>query len=181
MIRKLALAALLLVPLTAQAQESADWKMIFEVVSHPRCANCHTDDQHPRWIDEKTKVPKFHGMNVQRGADGMGNPGLRCVTCQQASNSKAEMVWVDEQWLLNQNVAPWSDLPLWIPTSDPDYLGFSRMNCAKAIATGLRSRPMTETVRDTLAWHATRNVTELKAGLKPERENELLAKWAAER
>jgi 2'-hydroxyisoflavone reductase len=103
--------------------------------------------------------------------------GALLLTCQQASNSKADIVWVDEQWLLTQNVAPWSDLPLWIPMSDPDYTGFSRMNCAKAIATGLRFRPIAQTVRDTLAWHATRNVTELKAGLKPERENELLAKW----
>jgi 2'-hydroxyisoflavone reductase len=88
-------------------------------------------------------------------------------------------VWVDEPWLLDQNIAPWSDLPLWIPTNDPDYIGFSRMNCTKAIAAGLCFRPIAETVRDTLTWHATRNVTELKAGLTHERESELLAKWAA--
>ncbi|NJM42687.1 MAG: NAD-dependent epimerase/dehydratase family protein [Anaerolineae bacterium] len=108
--------------------------------------------------------------------------GELLLTCQQASNAQSKLVWVDEQWLLDQNVAPWSDLPMWIPTTDPDYVGFSRMNCAKAIAAGLHFRPIAETVRDTLTWHATRGVTELKAGLKAglkaEREDELLAKWA---
>jgi 2'-hydroxyisoflavone reductase len=105
--------------------------------------------------------------------------GELLLTCQRASNSDAKPVWVDERWLLDQNVAPWSDLPLWIPTNDPDYFGFSRTNCAKAIAAGLCFRPIAETVRDTLTWHDTRNVTQLKAGLSHERESELLAKWAA--
>jgi 2'-hydroxyisoflavone reductase len=105
--------------------------------------------------------------------------GELLLTCQRASNSDAKPVWVDEQWLLDQNAAPWSDLPLWIPTNDPDYVGFSRINCAKAIAAGLCFRPIAETVHDTLTWHATRNVTQLEAGLSHERESELLAKWAA--
>ena len=103
--------------------------------------------------------------------------GELLITCAKASHAKPEFVWVDEQWLLDQKVAPWSDLPLWIPTSDPDYVGFSRMNCGKAIAMGLRFRPLEQTVRDTLAWHGTRGQVELKAGLKPERETELLAQW----
>jgi 2'-hydroxyisoflavone reductase len=106
--------------------------------------------------------------------------GELLLTCQQASSAQPEVVWANEQWLLNQNVAPWSDLPLWIPTTDPDYVGFSRMNCARAIASGLRFRPIAETVRDTLAWHATRGEVDRKAGLSKARETELLAKWAAE-
>jgi 2'-hydroxyisoflavone reductase len=54
------------------------------------------------------------------------------------------------------------------------------MNCARAIASGLRFRPIAETVRDTLAWHATRGEVDRKAGLSKARETELLAKWAAE-
>ena len=103
--------------------------------------------------------------------------GELLITCAKASKAKPEFVWVDEQWLLNQKVAPWSDLPLWIPTNDPDYVGFSRMNCGKAIAMGLRFRSIEQTVRDTLAWHATCGLVELKAGLKRERETELLAQW----
>jgi transposase len=90
MIRNLAFAAALALPLSAHAQENQDWKVIFEVISHPRCANCHTDDQHPRWFDKATKQHKFHGMNVQRGVDGRGNAGLRCTNRHQASNSGAQ-------------------------------------------------------------------------------------------
>ncbi len=43
---------------------------------------------------------------------------------------------------------------------------------------GLRFRPLAETVRETLAWHATRPAdTTLRAGLSPDREAELLALW----
>jgi hypothetical protein len=90
MIRSIIVAALLLFPLSAFAQDNADWKLIHEVVSHPRCANCHTADERPRWFDEVTTQHKIHGMNVQRGADGFGNTGLRCTTCHQPSNSAAK-------------------------------------------------------------------------------------------
>jgi hypothetical protein len=90
MIKPLTFAAMLVAPLAAQAQDSADWKLIYEVVSHPRCANCHTADERPRWFDEAQAQHKIHGMNVQRGADGFGNTGLRCAACHQSSNSATQ-------------------------------------------------------------------------------------------
>jgi 2'-hydroxyisoflavone reductase len=99
------------------------------------------------------------------------------INCQQASQAHANFVWADEQWLLDQQVAPWSDLPLWIPTMDAEYAGFARMNCAKAIAAGLTFRPLAQTVHDTLKWSKTRGTGPLQAGLKPEREADLLAAW----
>jgi hypothetical protein len=89
MIRAFVFAVVVMLSFAARAEESADWKLIYEVVSHPRCANCHTSDEHPRWFDSATGAHKFHGMNVQRGADGFGNPGLRCATCHQGSNASA--------------------------------------------------------------------------------------------
>lgn len=37
---------------------------LYEVFSHPRCSNCHPQDDRPRW--GPTRV---HDMNVQRGED----------------------------------------------------------------------------------------------------------------
>ncbi|RME58782.1 MAG: SDR family oxidoreductase, partial [Caldilineae bacterium] len=76
-------------------------------------------------------------------------------TSRTVSDSNAEFVWIDEAFLLEQGVQPWSELPLWVGDS-PEYAGFSSFDCSRARANGLRFRPPEETVRDTLAWAATR-------------------------
>ncbi len=106
-------------------------------------------------------------------------------TCRAVSDSDARFTWVSEAFLLEKEVTPWSELPLWIPQSDPDMLGFSDVNCAKAIAAGLTFRDLATIVRDTLAWEATRADTaepparalQPRAGLAHEREMELLQAW----
>jgi len=107
-------------------------------------------------------------------------------TCRTVSGSDARFTWVSEQFLAEQQVGPWIELPLWIPQSDPDMLGFSDVSCGKAIAAGLRFRDLTLTVRDTLAWDAGRleqadapaQALQLRAGLSREREQALLQAWA---
>jgi len=61
-----------------------------------------------------------------------------------------DVTWASEEFLLEQKVEPWSEMPLWIPESDADSAGFTSINCAKAIAAGLAYRPVAETVRATL-------------------------------
>jgi 2'-hydroxyisoflavone reductase len=106
-------------------------------------------------------------------------------TCRTVSGSDARFTWVSEAFLAENEVTPWSELPLWIPQSDPDMLGFADISCAKAIAAGLTFRDLAATVRDTLAWDATRadiaeppaRALQPRAGLAPERELELLRVW----
>ena len=85
--------------------------------------------------------------------------------------------WVPADTLAAQNVAPWSDMPVWVPSSG-DEAGFAATSAARALRAGLTIRPMRETVRDTLRWHLARPEAErnaLKAGIKPEREAAVLA------
>lgn len=65
------------------------WERIYAVFSHPRCANCHVEDDRPRWSGPHYGETRVHGFNVMRGSDdsGFGNPGLRCNACHFASNS----------------------------------------------------------------------------------------------
>ena len=52
----------------------------------------------------------------------------------------------------------------------------------RSVAEGPRSRPLDETVREALAWHETRPAerrAQLRSGLSPELEAELLAAWHA--
>ena len=37
-------------------------------------------------------------------------------------------------------------MPLWLPSTDPDYAGFNRADVARARAAGLRTRPLRETI-----------------------------------
>ena len=76
-------------PVVDQATGLAAWQDIYEVFAHPRCANCHVEDDHPRWSGPHYGAPRIHALNVMRGVDGsgFGNPGLRCTTCHFASNS----------------------------------------------------------------------------------------------
>jgi 2'-hydroxyisoflavone reductase len=95
-------------------------------------------------------------------------------TCKQVSGSETAIRWASPEFLAQHQVAPWSDLPAWLP-DDGEDAGFAHVDVTRAIAAGLTFRPLAETVRDTLAWAATRPAEhEWRAGLKPGRERELL-------
>jgi hypothetical protein len=65
--------------------------------------------------------------------------------------------WVDDAKLLAHGVVPWTELPLWLPESDPSTAGFMSFACGKAIGHGLRFRPLEHTIADTAAWIAQRD------------------------
>jgi 2'-hydroxyisoflavone reductase len=102
--------------------------------------------------------------------------------CRQAAGGHATLTWVEEAFLLANGVAPWSELPLWLPESDN---GVMAVDCGRATAAGLEFRPLAETVQDTLAWlradkapaEGDLSNIELHAGMARAREAELLAAW----
>lgn len=107
--------------------------------------------------------------------------GSLLVACREASVSDASFVWVEESFLLKEGVTPWVDLPLWIPSSDPNFTGFYNINNSKALKAGLTFRPLSQTVTDTLTWLRTRSQTKkLKVGMDIARETELLIKYSQE-
>jgi len=100
--------------------------------------------------------------------------GRMLETSKEVSGSDADFKWASVEFLNQNNVAPWSDMPVWIPDT-PEDAGFSRFDISKAIRAGLKFCALQDTVRDTIAWAKTRPAEyEWRAGLKPEREQELL-------
>ncbi len=96
-------------------------------------------------------------------------------TCRDVSGSNAQFNWVSEAFLQEHEIGAYVEIPLWVPE---EMVGFSTVNCQKAIDAGLTFRPLADTVRDTLDWEATRPKDyEWQGGLTPEREAELLKKW----
>lgn len=98
--------------------------------------------------------------------------GIRAVT-----GVPAKLHWAPSEFLSEQRVSPWSDLPVWIPSTG-DYAGFASRSNAKAIAAGLTFRPLADTVSATLDWFQAQpeeRQAQLRAGLSAEREAEVLA------
>ena len=139
------------------------------------------------WILRMAEAGRTGAFNVT------GPPSLLTMerfleTTRAAIACDARLLWVEESFLLAHEVAPWTELPLWLPE---EMDGMLAVNIQKALGAGLTFRPLAETVRDTLAWDLSRPVEErarpvrmssgleTAVGLDPAREAELLAAWRA--
>jgi 2'-hydroxyisoflavone reductase len=96
---------------------------------------------------------------------------------RRVTGSGAEFVWVDKEFLREHEVQPWMQMPLWVG-GDKEAEGFGQIDCSRAIAEGLRFRPLADTIRATLDWwHEYSSERPLRAGISAERERELLQAW----
>jgi len=105
--------------------------------------------------------------------------GSLLEACKKASGSEATFTWVNAEFLAEQKVSPWSDMPVWVPPVGAEA-GSSRVSSAKALAKGLAYRPVEETAKDTLAWWKSQpeeRQAKLRGGISPEREAEVLRAW----
>jgi 2'-hydroxyisoflavone reductase len=85
----------------------------------------------------------------------------------------ATIVWADGAFLAEHGVEAWVDMPLWL--DDSQYAGLLEIDNAKALAAGLKTRGIAETVRSVLDWART-EAPATSVGLPAEREAELLEK-----
>lgn len=92
--------------------------------------------------------------------------------CKQSCGGLPEEVIVSDDFLAENDVKEWQDLPFIVPKGDDLLLS----DITRAIQAGLTIRRMVETVMDTAEWHRSRGEVELKAGMSREREAELLKK-----
>ncbi|SMX39469.1 hypothetical protein [Octadecabacter ascidiaceicola] len=76
-------------PESATQAEGLDaWSRIFDVASHPRCANCHTGpSDRPMWSGPTYGTTRPHGMNIQAGDSRMGVEYLQCSTCHTTKDT----------------------------------------------------------------------------------------------
>lgn len=75
----------------SEAEGLEAWTRIEAVVTHPRCANCHTGpDNLPMWTITGEAKTRPHGMNIHGGESRMGAETLVCSTCHVTSTSANE-------------------------------------------------------------------------------------------
>ncbi|PUA41007.1 epimerase [Paenibacillus elgii] len=119
---------------------------------------------------EKQTVGTFHASGSDYTMEQLVD------VCARLSSNPTKFTWVTEPFLREQQVGEWIELPLWLQSDS--LIGLFAIDNTKAFASGLKTRPLIETVRDTLAWDQSRPPEEKrKAGLDPAREAELLRLW----
>jgi len=93
------------------------------------------------------------------------------------SASDMNAIWVDSDFIDDHELA----IPIWA-SPQGDYSKVAMINGEKAVAAGLKNRPVRETARDALAWWKTlpeERTSAPRAGLDPSKEAEALAMWKA--
>lgn len=119
-------------------------------------------------------------------------------TCKSVTKSDAEFTWANAEFLAENQVYPWAQMPVWIPSSG-ESAGFHSRSLDRATRAGLTTRPLDVTIRDTLDWFDQEFLTQWKdamvergtenpefsfggslPGISREREAELLEAWEAQ-
>ena len=94
----------------------------------------------------------------------------------------AELRWVADHDLLEAGVIPWTGLPMWAPDL-PELAHIWEMPGDRALRTGMRYRPLSDTVHDTWLWlkhdaaadHERAPHGQLELGIDPDEERAILA------
>lgn len=133
-------------------------------------------------------VARFMVDQVQRRTSGVFNiaaptdgPTFSSMLrgCAEATNGDAELVWVDEGWLVDQGVEQGTELPLW------QYAAATwRVSIDRALTSGLQCRPLAETISDTWQWlnsgaYQADNGRHVQYGMDMAREAAIIARWRA--
>ena len=142
------------------------------------------DRDHGLSIIDVRDLASFVVGSIEKGVTGTfnvsGDPATSTMgelvdACVDAAGTPARPVWVDEAFLAENDVQPWSDLPAWLPPGSDSLMWASS---ARAVGQGLTYHPIAQTVGATLEWTRRAGLDRtLKAGLTAQREAELLARF----
>ncbi len=141
-------------------------------------------DDHVQFIDARDLAEWTIRMAEQRalgtfnatGPDYRLNVAAMMYGIRAVTTTGADIRFASADFLEKNQVAPWAELPAWVP-SQGETAGMQAVSTKAALAKGLTFRPLATTAADTIAWFqsqpAERQAT-VRSGLKPEREAELL-------
>ncbi len=97
---------------------------------------------------------------------------------QQVTRKNFKPVWIPAEFLKQQNVLPYKNLPLWRPQPK----GFYHFNVSKALENGLRNRPMNRMINDQLRGYFERHPRDdfkfgLHGTISSQKERDVIALW----
>ena len=111
-------------------------------------------------------------------------PASRPRSKQAKPADAPRATYLPTDFLEEQKVAPWSEMPVWLPAKGDEAAFAGTSNKAALAPRASRSRRSRRPWNDTLAWHLTRPAEErekLKAGIAAEKEAAVLAAWKAKK
>ena len=122
------------------------------------------------------------------GPDHRVTMGDTLESCVRVTGSGGTQTWEDEDFLKAHDVGVFMEMPFWLPEADNALLS---VNIDRALAAGLRFRPLDETVRDTQLWSESRPADVPRwanafagqpraVGMAAEKEAALLREWHAQ-
>jgi 2'-hydroxyisoflavone reductase len=116
------------------------------------------------------------GRSGAFNASGPAEPlafGAFLDRCRSALGAQAQFVWPDASFLDRHGVAAWTDLPLY---AGEDGRGLNAVCLERALAAGLRLRPLAQTCIDTARWAGDVPLPE-GVGLEAPHEAALIGAW----
>jgi 2'-hydroxyisoflavone reductase len=134
------------------------------------------------WIIRMAEQGTVGAFNAVGPKDKLGI-GSMLDQIKAATKSNAQFTWADADFLTEQKIRPWADMPVWVPPRGEET-GFSTISTKKALAKGLTFRTIADTTQATLEWFHQQPAdrqAKLRAGITPEREKEVLAAWHAKK
>ena len=87
-------------------ENQANFNKMMDVLTHPRCINCHPSDNIPKQGDDSH--PHYFGMS--RGEDNLGFEATKCTTCHQTENNNYSGVPGAPEWSLAPAQMYWEGL-----------------------------------------------------------------------
>ncbi|MGV9503500.1 SDR family oxidoreductase [Streptomyces sp. NPDC003642] len=118
------------------------------------------------------------------GPQGHATMGTLLDACARVTGGAAELRWTEPGVILEAGIEPWTQLPVWVPPGSDLHDALHSADVSRALATGLRCRPVEETVADTWSWLrslggvAPQRPDRTVKGLDPEAEAKVLAAGA---
>ena len=160
---------------------AAAGRMLVPDVPAPAALQCIDVRDLAEWMVQLLERDVAGAFNANGPVDGAALDWRRLIDeCSAAVWARgidaAQALPVGEAFLLEQGIAPWSELPLWVPSNDPELAGFMAIDSERARAAGMRTRALRETIAAVLDEAAPAPGDRRVAGkLTREHEAELLA------
>lgn len=143
---------------------------------------CPGDPRRPVQAIDVRDIARWTVEVLEAGIGGVFNVTSRTLpmidlleTCRTVSGSDAQFTWIADDAVMAAGLAPWTQVPLWVPDSNVKVRHILNVSVDKAFARGLRTRPLGETITQILNWDRSRRDKPLKTGMPPDKEAALLS------
>jgi 2'-hydroxyisoflavone reductase len=140
------------------------------------------DPAQPLRLVDALDVARFLRQAVDKGLSQVVNVAGPPITARDLidcvfgqAEAAATPCWIAENFALAHGVRPWTEVPLWLPPSNPERALMS-VSSASAVSAGLTYRPLTDTLADCVVWQQLQPSRSAQ-WLDPEHEQQLLGLW----